>query len=195
MWFDRARFGHLDDDAFDALHDLAKQDTQSKDDEPVEQSKQQSVKPKHEREKVGTDSVLKLTDFSHLHKSRNPEQNTPSIKPIKDPHDGRWVLAVRTAESIRHGQLEPEKHQRLVKLGKLLGLSPLDSQRIINIIVEHAQRGIDPAQLTRQTFAELEQTSPPPMRPAGRVNWFFVGMTTLLMMLIEFAALFAWFRK
>lgn len=196
MWFDRARFGHLDDDAFEALHHHSKHNADANIDEPVEEQASEQVNTaKHKREKHGSDAVLKLSDFSHLHDLGQPTRQTPSIKPIENPHDGRWVLAVRTAESIKHGQLPPAKRDRLLKLGKLLGLSPLDANRIISIIVAHADRGIAPDQLTRESFAELEQASPSPMRQVGSVNWFLVGMTTLLMMLIEFAALFAWFRK
>ncbi|MAX26948.1 MAG: hypothetical protein CMJ19_20835 [Phycisphaeraceae bacterium] len=194
MWFDRARFGHLDDDAFEALHHYAKQQDEQKP-ESKESDEAQSVPVKREKqEKVGTDSVLKLTDFAHLKPSSKAARQTPSIKPIKDPHDGRWVLAVRTAESIRHGKLAADKRDRLLKLGKLLGLSPMDSHRIISVIVAHAESGIAPAQLTRQSFAELEQAAPPPMRSVGKINWMMVAMSTILLMLIEFAVLFAWFK-
>mgnify|MGYP001334682480 CR=1 FL=1 len=112
MWFDRARFGHLDDDAFEALHHYAKQQDEQKP-ESKESDEAQSVPVKREKqEKVGTDSVLKLTDFAHLKPSSKAARQTPSIKPIKDPHDGRWVLAVRTAESIRHGKLAADKRLR-----------------------------------------------------------------------------------
>ncbi|MFG0249016.1 MAG: hypothetical protein ACF8OB_09030, partial [Phycisphaeraceae bacterium JB051] len=121
MWFDRARFGHLDDDAFEALHHYAKQ--QDEQNPQAKASDEAEVAPakRGKQEKVGTDSVLKLTDFTHLKKSGKAARQTPSIKPIKDPHDGRWVLAVRTAESIRHGKLAADKRDRLLKLGKLLG--------------------------------------------------------------------------
>lgn len=198
MWFDRARFGHLDDDAFEALHHFPKTDAHADKDVDVpmdEQTPKHVSTPSHKREKHGQDAVLKLSDFTHLKKESKPARQTPSIKPIKDPHDGRWVLAVRTAESLRHGKLAPEKRERLLKLGKLLGLSPLDANRIITVIVAHAERGIEPDQLTRQSFAELEQATPAPLRLIGKVNWFMVAMTTVLLMLVEFAALFAWLKK
>jgi hypothetical protein len=194
MWFDRARFGHLDDDAFEALHYFAKQQDEQKPQSEEADEKQSTSIPKQKQEKVGTDSVLKLTDFAHLQKPAKPQRNVPSIKPIKNPSDGRWVLAVRTAESIRHGRLAADKRERLLKLGKLLGLSPMDTNRIISVIVAHADRGIAPDQLTHQSFAELEQAAPPPMRNVGKVNWSIVIMTTVLLMMLEFAVLFAWFR-
>ncbi len=194
MWFDRARFGHLDDDAFEALHFYAKQQDEQKPQASESDEAQMTPVKREKSEKHGTDSVLKLTDFAHLKKSGKAARQTPSIKPIKDPHDGRWVLAVRTAESIRHGKLASDKRARLLKLGKLLGLSPMDSNRIISVIVAHADRGIAPAQLTRESFAELQQTTPPPMRSVGKVNWMMVAMSTILLMLVEFAVLFAWFK-
>jgi hypothetical protein len=192
MWFDRARFGHLDDDAFNALHHYQQKpaDTQAK---QVDADKQpaQSVK----QEKAGQDAVLKLSDFTHLLKSKNQATTPPSFKPIEHPHDGRWVLAVRTAESLRHGQLDPDKRVRLMKLGKLLGLTPMDANRIICVIVEHAEQGIAPEQLTRQSFAQLQEAAPPPMRSVSRVNWFTVAITSVLLLLLEFVTLFSIFRK
>lgn len=196
MWFDRARFGHLDDDAYEALHNYPHASTDGKAQQPFDEQTTHPAPAKSSKaEKSGTDAILKLSDFTHLNKTRKPGHMTPSIQPIEHPHDGRWVLAVRTAESIRHGQLDPQKRVRLMKLGKLLGLTPMDANRIISIIIDHADRGIAPDQLTRQSFAQLEQSAPPPLRHVSRINWFTVGLTTLLMMLLEFATLFAWFRK
>ncbi|MBL4702219.1 MAG: hypothetical protein JKX85_13275 [Phycisphaeraceae bacterium] len=197
MWFERARFGHLDDEAFDALsnahHDPANQtnsdETSSK--IPQHPTDDKSAKQK----KASPKSALKISDFTHAGLSRKPSSPKPVCKPITEPTDGRWVLAVRTAESLKQGQLAPEKRDRLLKLGKLLGLSPMDANRIIHVIVEHADQGIDPQQLTRQSFAQLEQAQAPVIRTVSGINWFTIVMTTVLLLLLEFAILFSVFPR
>lgn len=65
--------------------------------------------------------------------------------PIRDAADPRWVLAVRTAESLVGVVLTPEKRERLVHLGKILGLSPFDANLVIAIVQDQARRGFAPA--------------------------------------------------
>lgn len=87
---------------------------------------------------------------------------TPSLFPSKDPqdevhpkaprvgqpiegmHDPRWVLAVRTAEVLDGPVLAPQKRERLVRLGKVLGLSPFDANLVIAIVQDQARRGFAP---------------------------------------------------
>ena len=191
MWFDRARFGHLDDDAFEALHHQpAKSSENSEGDGAVSKSN-----AKGPIEKSGQDAVLKLSDFTHLKKKKNRPPLVLEPRAITQPGDGRWVLAVRAAESIENGTLSDEKQKRLVKLGKLLGLTTMDTQSIITIIKDCAQQGVAPEDLTRQTFARLEKTQAPVMRSVKKINWFTIVMTTVLLLMIEVAALFSVFGK
>ncbi len=66
-------------------------------------------------------------------------------KPIREATDPRWVLAVRTAESLEGTVLRPEKRERLVHLGKILGLSPFDANLVIAIVQDQARRGFAPS--------------------------------------------------
>jgi len=197
MWFERARFGHLDDEAFDALsnahHDPANQTNSDEISSKVPQHPTDDTPAK--QKKTSSKSTLKISDFTHAGLSRNPSSPKPVFKPITEPTDGRWVLAVRTAESLKQGQLAPDKREHLLKLGKLLGLSPMDANRIIHVIVEHADQGIAPDQLTRQSFAQLEQAQAPVIRTVSGINWFMIVMTSVLLLLLEFAALFAIFSR
>ena len=65
--------------------------------------------------------------------------------PIRDAADPRWVLAVRTAESLVGTVLRPEKRERLVHLGKILGMSPFDANLVIAIVQDQARRGFAPS--------------------------------------------------
>ncbi len=66
-------------------------------------------------------------------------------EPIREASDPRWVLAVRTAESLEGTVLRPEKRERLVHLGKILGLSPFDANLVIAIVQDQARRGFAPS--------------------------------------------------
>lgn len=55
--------------------------------------------------------------------------------------DPRWVLAVRTAEQLQGSVLVPERRERLVRLGKVMGLSPFDANLVIAIVQDQARRG------------------------------------------------------
>ncbi len=61
--------------------------------------------------------------------------------PIEGIHDPRWVLAVRVSESLEGTLLSPQKRERLVRLGKMLGLSPFDANLVIAIVQDQARRG------------------------------------------------------
>jgi hypothetical protein len=69
----------------------------------------------------------------------------PSNQVITGSTDPRWVLALRAAESLHGAELSPDRRHRLVRLGRLLGLSAFDSQLIIAIVQEQARRGYAPA--------------------------------------------------
>lgn len=63
---------------------------------------------------------------------------------ITDPTDPRWVLALRTAESLQGTILGPEKRDRLVKIGKMMGLTAFDANLVIAIVQDQARRGYAP---------------------------------------------------
>ncbi|MEM6334798.1 MAG: hypothetical protein AAF823_15800 [Planctomycetota bacterium] len=59
-------------------------------------------------------------------------------------NDPRWVLAIRTAHELDQTTLVPEKRQKLVRLGRSLGLNPFDANLIIAIVQDQARRGTLP---------------------------------------------------
>ena len=67
-------------------------------------------------------------------------------QPLTGPADPRWVLALRTAESMEGQILRPEKRERVLRVGRMLGLSPFDSNLVIAIVQDQARRGYAPAQ-------------------------------------------------
>lgn len=68
----------------------------------------------------------------------------PVSATITDPTDPRWVLALRTAESLQGTILGPEKRDRLVKIGKMMGLTAFDANLVIAIVQDQARRGYAP---------------------------------------------------
>ncbi len=64
---------------------------------------------------------------------------------ITSAADPRWVLAIRAAESLQGAILGPERRDRLVKLGKLMGLTAFDANLVIAIVQDQARRGHAPA--------------------------------------------------
>jgi len=64
-------------------------------------------------------------------------------KAITGPSDPRWVLAVRTAESLEGAMLRPERRERLLRIARLMGLTPFDANIIIAIVQDQARRGFE----------------------------------------------------
>lgn len=59
--------------------------------------------------------------------------------------DPRWVLAVRVGQELEGTLLRPERREKLIQMGKLLGLSPFDANLIIAIVQDQARRGYEPS--------------------------------------------------
>jgi hypothetical protein len=68
----------------------------------------------------------------------------PLGQPIKTATDPRWLLALRTAESLQGVILPPEKRQQLIRLGKVMGMTTFDANLVIAIIQDQARRGYAP---------------------------------------------------
>ncbi|MEX0885707.1 MAG: hypothetical protein WD009_04630 [Phycisphaeraceae bacterium] len=64
--------------------------------------------------------------------------------PIAGPGDPRWVLAARAADKLEGTLLRPEHRDRLIRLGRMLGLSPFDANLVIAIVQDQARRGHPP---------------------------------------------------
>ena len=85
-------------------------------------------------------------------------------EPIVDPVDPRWVLALHTAKGLQGALLDPGKRQRLLRLGRVLGLTPFEANLVIAIIQDQARRGLAPAQCPTAGQQQLEV-----IRPADRL--------------------------
>lgn len=66
---------------------------------------------------------------------------TPVGQPIAAASDPRWVLALRTAEALQGSVLPPEQRQKLIRLGKVMGMTAFDANLVIAIIQDQARRG------------------------------------------------------
>ena len=68
----------------------------------------------------------------------------PISAPITDATDPRWVLAVRAAEALEGALLAPEKRKLLLRLARVLGLTPFDANLVIAVVQDQARRGHRP---------------------------------------------------
>jgi len=103
-------------------------------------------------------------------------------EPIVEPTDPRWVLAVRTAEQLEGSVLRPEKRQRLVRVGQMMGLTTFDCHLIIAMVQDRARRG-RAAELCPAAVADQLALVP---KPEGRGRdrrgdlWRVAAMAVLL---------------
>jgi len=86
--------------------------------------------------------------------------------------DPRWVLALRVAEQMQGTLLAPDARERLIRLGKTMGLTPFDANLVIAIIQDQARRGFAPERCASAGAAMLRMVPLP--RPKDR----FVGSFT-----------------
>ncbi|MHB1157653.1 MAG: hypothetical protein ACYC26_12565 [Phycisphaerales bacterium] len=61
-----------------------------------------------------------------------------SLFPATDP---RWVLAVRVRQAMQGPMLPPEHRDRLLKIGRLLGLTPFEANLVIAIVQDQSRQG------------------------------------------------------
>ena len=86
-----------------------------------------------------------------------PTQGT-AIAGTSDP---RWVLAVRVAEQLEGAVLPPAKRDRLIRMGKMFGLTAFDANLIIAIVQDQARRGYAPAHCPTAGEPQLRMVPPP----------------------------------
>ncbi len=91
----------------------------------------------------------------------------PMGVPIADANDPRWILAVRTGELLQGTLLTPENRRRLSQLGRLLDLTPFDTNLIIAIVQDQARRGHAPIACAAAGERQLAFVAGPQPR-AGR---------------------------
>ncbi len=103
--------------------------------------------------------------------------------PITGPKDPRWILALRTSDLLQGDILAPQDRDRLLKLGKVLGLTPFDANMIIAIIQDQARRGYEPRycaaagepQLRMIPLPTTEKLDTRPLYVAGIIGLFILA--------------------
>ena len=90
-----------------------------------------------------------------------PTADAPAITDAADP---RWVLAIRTADQLEGSVLSPERRERLLRLGSLLGLSVFDANLVIAIVQNQARRGHRPEECPARGESQLRMV-PLPIPP------------------------------
>jgi hypothetical protein len=83
------------------------------------------------------------------------EAVTSASEPVLDARDPRWVLALRTAEALEGPILRLEKRQWLLRLGRVMGLSPFAANLVIAVMQDRARRGVGRDDLAYAAAADL----------------------------------------
>ena len=80
------------------------------------------------------------------HSAATTDQRAKALgQPLTGGSDPRWVLALRTAESMEGAIIRPERRTKLLRVGRMLGLSPFDSNLVVAIVQDQARRGYAPS--------------------------------------------------
>ena len=107
-------------------------------------------------------------------------------EPITKTDDARWVFAVRVSQAMQGSMLVPEKREKLIRAGRVMGLSPFDCNLIIAILQDQARRGNLPEYCPHLAQKQLEMISP--VKKQGifsgdkRTGWRVTAMLTGLLM-------------
>ncbi len=114
-------------------------------------------------------------------------------QPLAGVADPRWVLAVRVAETMQGAMLPVDARQRLVRLGKVMGLSPFDANLVIAIVQDQARRGYAPAFCPTAGQQQLTMVPLPGTPKAGsltdRARFMNLASLILAVVLTELAIL------
>jgi hypothetical protein len=100
-----------------------------------------------------------------------PKAETPTSEPSETdarpastgPNDPRWVLAIRAREALRGRTIPKEQHRKLIRLGKLLGLSEAGVRHIVDAVQNQARSGLPP-----NALGLLAHLPPPALADDGR---------------------------
>lgn len=99
---------------------------------------------------------------------------------IAGTSDPRWVLAVRVAEQLEGNILPPQKRDRLVRMGKMFGLTAFDANLIIAIVQDQARRGYAPAYCPTAGEPQLRMVPRPTRSPRAVRSRRLLTIATLL---------------
>ena len=116
----------------------------------------------------------------------------PVAPPISHPAisatDPRWVLATRVREAMEGAVLEPARRDRLIRLGRIMGLNTFESNLVIAIVQDQARRGLD----MDNAAASLNMVPMSGKSPARQAGWHRVAMWVGLTLVLEIAIAIAW---
>jgi hypothetical protein len=134
-------------------------------------------------------------DLLRLVGRRNPGRRAAGA-PLTGATDPRWVLAVRVAEQLDGPVLPPERRDRLIRLGKVMGLSDFDANLVIAIVQDQARRGFAPEACPAAGEEQLRFV-PLPRReedPSQRLRrWLITGALVATIIALESMILRTWF--
>ena len=119
-------------------------------------------------------------------------------EPIATTGDPRWILAVRTSQAMQGSIVRPEDREKLIGLGKSLGLSAFDCNLIIAILQDQARRGFLPEycpQLSHKQLQLIPLPRPNPLNEPIVLNWKLKSaMICGIMLAFEALILWVYFR-
>lgn len=122
-----------------------------------------------------------------------PEITPQQHAPITDTADPRWVLAVRTAEMLQGTVLPPAARERLLHVGKILGLTPFDANLVLAIVQDQARRGHAPAYCPTAGEPQLRMVPLPARVAWTRKKWITLGACTAVFLVCELLLLKVFF--
>jgi len=111
----------------------------------------------------------------HLKAPATPMLDDPAPQPAAElttpldlqPNDPRWVLAIRTNELMQGPLLRPEHRENLLRLGRMLGLTPFEANLVLAIVQDQARRG-EPLSSAAGNLAMVPQYRPAKARRRWR---------------------------
>ncbi|MCZ6611943.1 MAG: hypothetical protein O6941_04855 [Planctomycetota bacterium] len=100
-------------------------------------------------------------------------------KPPLEPTDPRWILAARAYTQLEDQTLTFQHRKRLLRMGRQLGVRPLQVNMIIAIVQDHARRGIDLSEAV-EAIALLKQPGAGPSAGWIWARWAAAVATALV---------------
>lgn len=122
---------------------------------------------------------------------RDPERQAAKKmgQPITDPNDPRWILATRTASMLEGCLLSLERRNRLMKLGRLLGLTAFDTNLVIAIVQDQARRGFSPDYCPTAGEPQLRMIPVPNLKEKQTRQNLLTACAIAVLVLLELVAI------
>jgi|GEM_PF-1487419 len=116
----------------------------------------------------------------------------PMRQPLRGADDARWVLAVRAASALQGSVLRPEHRERLMRVGRNLGLTPFDASLVIVIVQDQARRGYDAEYCPTAGQPQLELVNPPQRPKRSALHWWSIVGCAAGILALELLLFRAW---